>query len=108
VASFFVSRVDTEIDARLDQIVTPEAAALRGRAAIANARLAYQHNEQVLSGQRWRSLAGARGATAVPLVGFHRSEESRLCGHPLRGGPGRLRCGQHDARSHASRRRRSP
>ena len=40
VASFFVSRVDTEVDARLDKIGTPEAAALRGRAAIANARLA--------------------------------------------------------------------
>ncbi|MCW2500818.1 MAG: transaldolase, partial [Frankiales bacterium] len=49
VASFFVSRVDTEIDARLDKIGTSEAAELRGRAAIANARLAYQHYEQVFS-----------------------------------------------------------
>jgi transaldolase len=42
VASFFVSRVDTEVDGRLDKIGTPEAAALRGKAAIANARLAYE------------------------------------------------------------------
>src|SRR5262249_39218620 len=42
VASFFVSRVDTEVDERLDKIGTPEALALRGKAAIANARLAYQ------------------------------------------------------------------
>ena len=42
VASFFVSRVDTEVDRRLDKLCTPEAAALRGQAAIANARLAYE------------------------------------------------------------------
>jgi transaldolase len=62
VASFFVSRVDTEIDSRLDKIGTPEAAALRGRAAIANARLAYQHYERFCSSPRWARLheAGAR------------------------------------------------
>jgi transaldolase len=62
VASFFVSRVDTMVDAQLDEIGTPEAAALRGRAAIANARLAYQHYEQVFSQPRWTALrtAGAR------------------------------------------------
>src|SRR5215468_5742610 len=62
VASFFVSRVDTEVDRRLDKIGTPEAAALRGKAAIANARLAYQRYEQVFGGDRWQALrqAGAR------------------------------------------------
>jgi transaldolase len=62
VASFFVSRVDTEVDARLDKIGTDEAKELRGQAAIANARLAYQHYEQVFTGERWQSLAddGAR------------------------------------------------
>jgi transaldolase len=62
VASFFVSRVDTEVDSRLDKIGTSEAAALRGRAAIANARLAYQQYEQVFSTPRWQALheAGAR------------------------------------------------
>jgi len=62
VASFFVSRVDTEVDSRLDKLGTSEAAALRGRAAIANARLAYQQYEQVFSTPRWQALreAGAR------------------------------------------------
>jgi transaldolase len=62
VASFFVSRVDTEVDARLDRLGTPGAAALKGSAAIANARLAYQAHEQVTSTERWQRLArlGAR------------------------------------------------
>jgi transaldolase len=62
VASFFVSRVDTEVDSRLDKIGTPEAAALRGMAALANARLAYQLYEQKFGTERWQSLdrAGAR------------------------------------------------
>ena len=61
-ASFFVSRLDTEVDARLDKIGTAASAALRGQAAIANARLAYQHYEQVFAGARWAALrdAGAR------------------------------------------------
>ena len=49
VASFFVSRVDTETDRRLDKIGTPQAAALRGKAAIANARLAYQRYEEMIA-----------------------------------------------------------
>ena len=62
VASFFVSRVDTEVDARLDHLRTPEAAALKGSAAIANARLAYQAHEQLTASERWQRLArlGAR------------------------------------------------
>lgn len=62
VASFFVSRVDSEVDARLDAIGSPEAEALRGQAAIANARLAYQRYEHMLAGERWQALAsvGAR------------------------------------------------
>jgi transaldolase len=61
VASFFVSRVDTEVDRRLDKLGTPEAAALRGKAAVANARLAYELFEQRLASDRWRALA-AKGA----------------------------------------------
>jgi transaldolase len=63
VASFFVSRVDTEVDARLDKIGTPEAAALRGKAALANARLAYELFEQRFGAdsERWAALR-ARGA----------------------------------------------
>ena len=62
VASFFISRVDTEVDARLDQLGTPEAAALKGSAAIANARLPYQAHEQLTATERWQRLArlGAR------------------------------------------------
>jgi len=63
VASFFVSRVDTEVDARLDKIGTPEAHALRGKAALANARLAYELFEQRFGddSDRWAALH-ARGA----------------------------------------------
>jgi transaldolase len=62
VASFFVSRVDSEVDARLDRLATSEAAGLKGKAAIANARLAYQAHEEVLTSERWLNLAqhGAR------------------------------------------------
>jgi transaldolase len=67
VASFFVSRVDTEIDARLDKIGTEEAKGLRGQAAIANARLAYQHYEQMFTGDRWQALADAGARPQRPL-----------------------------------------
>jgi len=61
VASFFVSRVDTEVDERLDKLGTPEAAALRGTAALANARLAYELFEKKFATPRWSALS-ARGA----------------------------------------------
>jgi transaldolase len=67
VASFFVSRVDSAIDPQLDEIGTAEAAQLRGRAAIANARLAYRRYEQVLSGPRWQALAAAGAHPQRPL-----------------------------------------
>lgn len=67
VASFFVSRVDSEVDARLDKIATPEAAALRGSAAIANARLAYRHHETVMSSPRWDALRSAGARPQRPL-----------------------------------------
>ena len=67
VASFFVSRVDTEVDRRLDKIGTPEAAALRGKAAIANARLAYELYEQKLDTDRWRALAAKGAKVQRPL-----------------------------------------
>ena len=62
VASFFVSRVDTEVDKRLDAIGTDEATALKSKAAIANARLAYEVFQQAFAGDRWEALA-AQGAT---------------------------------------------
>jgi len=61
VASFFVSRVDTEVDKRLDAVGTPEADAMRGKAAVANARLAYELFEQRVATPRWQALV-ARGA----------------------------------------------
>ncbi|HTU06871.1 MAG TPA: transaldolase [Trebonia sp.] len=61
VASFFVSRVDTEVDNRLDKIGTPQAEELKGKAAVANARLAYELYEQKLATPRWEALA-AKGA----------------------------------------------
>ena len=61
VASFFVSRVDTETDKRLEAIGSDEALALRGKLAVANARIAYQHYKEVFSGSRWEALA-AKGA----------------------------------------------
>ncbi len=61
VASFFVSRVDTEVDRRLDAVGTKDALALRGRAAVAQAKLAYRLFGDRFSGQRWERLA-ARGA----------------------------------------------
>jgi transaldolase len=67
VASFFVSRVDTEVDKRLDAIGTDEADALRGEAAVANARLAYAAYEQVFSGDRWQALTDAGAHAQRPL-----------------------------------------
>jgi transaldolase len=62
VASFFVSRVDTEADKRLEAIGSKEALALRGKLAIANAKLAYEHYQGAFSGPRWEFLEG-KGAT---------------------------------------------
>ncbi len=67
VASFFVSRVDSEIDKRLDAIATPEALALRGKAAIANAQLAYQLFRERFSGPRWDALAANGAQVQRPL-----------------------------------------
>jgi transaldolase len=67
VASFFVSRVDTEVDSRLDKIGTPEAAALRGQAAIANARLAYELYEERIGTPRWQALLAAGAKVQRPL-----------------------------------------
>jgi transaldolase len=67
VASFFVSRVDTEVDKRLDKIGTPEAQALHGKAGVANAQLAYQRYERVFAGPRWQALADAGARPQRPL-----------------------------------------
>ena len=67
VASFFVSRVDSEIDKRLDAIGTEEAKALKGKAGLANARLAYQVYEELFATERWALLAEAGALPQRPL-----------------------------------------
>jgi transaldolase len=67
VASFFISRVDSEVDGRLDAIGTPEALALKGRAAIAQATLAYQAFQRTFSGPRWDALVDVGAVVQRPL-----------------------------------------
>lgn len=67
VASFFVSRVDSEVDQQLESIGTEEALALRGRAGLANARLAYQAYEEVFGTPRWQNLADDGANAQRPL-----------------------------------------
>jgi transaldolase len=67
VASFFVSRMDTEVDKRLDKLATEEAKAMRGKAAVANARLAYELYEQKLATPRWEALAAKGAKVQRPL-----------------------------------------
>ncbi len=67
VASFFVSRMDTEVDKRLDAIGTQEAAALKGKAGVANARLAYHAYEEVFSTPRWANLEAEGAHKQRPL-----------------------------------------
>jgi transaldolase / glucose-6-phosphate isomerase len=62
VASFFVSRVDTAVDAKL-----PEGSPLRGKAAIANARMAYRRFRELFAGERWERLAAAGATVQRPL-----------------------------------------
>ena len=107
VASFFVSRVDTEIDKRLEKIGSDEAMALRGQAGVANARLAYAAYEEVfVGGERFKPLKadGARGAAAA--VGIDRREEPGLLRHPVRHRAGRPQHREHHAGEDDGRRRR--
>jgi transaldolase len=67
VASFFVSRVDTEVDRRLDAIGTDAALALRGKAAVAQAQLAYQRFVETFRGPRWQALADRGAKVQRPL-----------------------------------------
>jgi transaldolase len=67
VASFFVSRMDTEVDKRLEAIGTEAALALRGQAAVANARLAYTAYQEEFATPRWAQLLGAGARPLRPL-----------------------------------------
>ena len=67
VASFFISRVDTEVDRRLEAIGTREALALRGQAAVAQGKLAYKLFGEMFSGHRWEALAAEGAHVQRPL-----------------------------------------
>jgi transaldolase len=67
VASFFISRVDTEIDHRLEAIGSPEALELRGKGAVAQGKLAYQSFQRTFSGPRWEALAAKGAVVQRPL-----------------------------------------
>ena len=67
VASFFISRVDTEIDHRLDTLGTPEALELRGKGAVAQGKLAYQMFQRAFSGHRWEALKAKGAVVQRPL-----------------------------------------
>ncbi len=67
VASFFISRVDSQVDERLDAVGTDEARSLKGQAAIANARLAFEAFEETFSTPRWHILAEAGANPQRPL-----------------------------------------
>jgi len=67
VASFFVSRVDTAVDRALEAMGSPEAMALRGKIAIANAKMAYARFREIFRGERWERLAALGGRVQRPL-----------------------------------------
>ncbi len=67
VASFFISRVDVEVDRRLDAIGSPAATALKGKAAVANGVLAYELFRQTFTGPRWEALARRGARVQRPL-----------------------------------------
>jgi transaldolase len=67
VASFFISRVDSEVDPRLESLGTSEALSLRGKAAIAQAVLAYEAFQSTFSGSRWEALVSRGAKVQRPL-----------------------------------------
>lgn len=67
VASFFVSRVDTKLDKALENRGSPEALALRGKCAVANAKIAYAHMQEIMETERWQRLEAA-GANPQRLL----------------------------------------
>ena len=77
VASFFVSRIDTAIDKKVDELGSDEAKAIRGKVAIANAKLAYQWYLDFLKTDRWQALAAKGAHAAAAAVGVHRAPRTR-------------------------------
>ena len=99
VASFFVSRIDTAVDKQLDKLDDKEAAdKLRGKAAIANAKLAYIQYKALFSGPRWEASRSSGSQDAAPSLGFDQHEKSDLQRHDVCGGSRRSRYrGHHSA-----------
>ena len=95
VASFFVSRVDGKVDAALEKAGRSD---LQGKAAIANARVAYESFQRIFSGPRWEALAAQGRQRPAAALGVDVDQEPRLPGHALRRRADRARHGQHDAR----------
>ena len=94
VASFFVSRVDTEADKRLEALGRTD---LQGRLAIANAKLAYAHWAQAFAGERWAYLASQGRTVAAMPLGVDLDEEPGLSRRHVRRGADRPGDGEHDA-----------
>ncbi len=95
VASFFISRIDTEADRRLDEIGGHDD--LKGKLAIANAKLAYQHYKARVRGAALGLPRRQGRHAAAGVVGEHLDEEPGLQGHDVRGGADRAGHREHDA-----------
>ncbi len=103
VASFFVSRVDTDVDRQLDELGRTD---LAGTAALANARAAYLRFKEIFSGARWDALAAAGGAVQRPLWASTGTKNPHYSGHDVRRWAGGAAHRQHDAAADAARVRR--
>ena len=95
VASYFVSRVDTEADKRLDEIGGHDT--LKGKLAVANAKLAYRNWQETFSGLALASARGGRRVEAVVPLGLDLDEEPGVLRRPLRRDADRAGHGEHDA-----------
>ena len=107
VASFFVSRVDTEVDRRLEALAggeegDPAVLGLRGTGAVAQAQVAYEHFHRTFTGERWEALRAHGGAGAAAAVGLDLHQEPHLLRPALRRQPDRAGHGEHHARANAA------
>ncbi len=108
VASFFVSRIDTSVDALVESRLAAATSeeeknklqSIPGRVAIANAKLTYQKFKEIFSGKRWQALAAKGAACSAVAVGQHEHEKSQISRRALRGRTDRPRHGQHHAAGH--------
>ena len=92
VASIFVSRIDVAVDKRLDKLGDKRVAdRLRGKAAIANAKLAYARYKALFSGPRWQSSGRGGREDTTSALGFHQHQKSGLQGHDVCRGADRPR-----------------